>query len=125
MAYAPNSPYAASKAALDYLVRAHYHGYGFQVTRSNCSKNFGPYQFPGKCSPLIIVIALVGKPMPVYRDGSRNRDLLFIENHVCGIDLPIKDGAVRKTCRIGGKEQRANSDNLLCRNTHRVCVVIC
>ena len=108
--YAPNSPYSASKAASDHLVRAYHHTYGLQVTTSNCSNNYGPYQFPEKLIPLMIVNALDGKPLPVYGDGSNIRDWLYVEDHVRGIDLVIKQGAIGETYNIGGNEERANID---------------
>ena len=88
-AYAPNSPYAASKAASDHLVRSYHHTFGLQVKTSNCSNNYGPYQFPEKLIPLMIVNALTGKPLPVYGDGSNIRDWLYVEDHCRGIDLVI------------------------------------
>lgn len=108
--YAPNSPYSASKAASDHLVRAYHHTYGLQVSTSNCSNNYGPYQFPEKLIPLMIVNALGGKPLPVYGDGSNIRDWLYVEDHVRCIDLVIKQGAVGETYNIGGNEERANID---------------
>ena len=108
--YAPNSPYSASKAASDHLVRAYHHTYGLEVTTSNCSNNYGPYQFPEKLIPLMIVNALDGKPLPVYGDGSNIRDWLHVEDHVRGIDLVIKQGCVGETYNIGGNEERANID---------------
>ncbi len=108
--YAPNSPYSASKAASDHLVRAYHHTYGLQVSTSNCSNNYGPYQFPEKLIPLMIVNALDGKPLPVYGDGSNIRDWLYVEDHVRGIDLVINKGAVGETYNIGGDEERANID---------------
>ena len=114
--YAPNAPYSASKAASDHLVRAYHHTYGLQVTTSNCSNNYGPYQFPEKLIPLMIVNALDGKPLPVYGDGSNIRDWLYVEDHVRAIDLVIKQGAVGETYNIGGNEERANIDivNTIC-----------
>lgn len=114
--YAPNSPYSASKAASDHLVRAYHHTYGLQVSTSNCSNNYGPYQFPEKLIPLMIVNALDGKPLPVYGDGSNIRDWLYVEDHVRAIDLVIKKGAVGETYNIGGNEERANIDivNAIC-----------
>ncbi|MGI9234297.1 MAG: dTDP-glucose 4,6-dehydratase [Woeseiaceae bacterium] len=108
--YAPNSPYSASKAASDHLVRAYHHTYGLQVTTSNCSNNYGPYQFPEKLIPLMIVNALDGKPLPVYGDGSNIRDWLYVEDHVRAIDLVIRRGAVGETYNIGGNEEHANID---------------
>ncbi len=109
-AYAPNSPYSASKAASDHLVRAYHHTYGMQVTTSNCSNNYGPYQFPEKLIPLMIVNALDGKHLPVYGDGSNIRDWLYVEDHVRGIDLVIREGAIGETYNIGGNEEHANMD---------------
>ena len=106
--YAPNSPYAASKAASDHLVRAYHHTYGLQVTTSNCSNNYGPYQFPEKLIPLLIVNALSGKRLPIYGDGMNVRDWLFVEDHVRGIDLVIKDGGIGETYNIGGNEEHPN-----------------
>ncbi len=108
--YAPNSPYSASKAASDHLVRAYHHTYGLQITTSNCSNNYGPYQFPEKLIPLMIVNALDGKALPVYGDGSNIRDWLFVEDHVGGIDLVLKKGRIGETYNIGGNEGHANLD---------------
>lgn len=108
--YAPNSPYSASKAASDHLVRAYHHTYGVEVTTSNCSNNYGPYQFPEKLIPLMIVNALDGKPLPVYGDGSNIRDWLFVEDHVRAIDLVIRQGELGETYNIGGNEEHANID---------------
>lgn len=114
--YAPNSPYAASKAASDHLVRAYHHTYGLEVTTSNCSNNYGPYQFPEKLIPLMIVNALAGDPLPVYGDGSNIRDWLYVEDHCVGIDLVINSGAVGETYNVGGNNEWRNIDivNLLC-----------
>ena len=109
-AYAPSSPYSASKAASDHLVRAYNHTYGMRVTTSNCSNNYGPYQFPEKLIPLMIVNALEGKPLPVYGDGSNIRDWLYVEDHVRGIDLVIQKGRSGETYNIGGNEEHANLD---------------
>lgn len=106
--YAPNSPYAASKAAADHLVRSYHHTYGLQVTTSNCSNNYGPYQFPEKLIPLMIVNALNGKSLPVYGDGSNIRDWLYVDDHCRGIDLVIKKGTVGETYNIGGNNERNN-----------------
>lgn len=108
--YAPNSPYAASKAASDHLVRSYHHTYGLEVTTSNCSNNYGPYQFPEKLIPLMIVNALTGKPLPVYGDGSNIRDWLYVEDHCIGIELVIDKGAIGETYNIGGNCERANID---------------
>lgn len=106
--YAPNSPYAASKAASDHLVRSYHHTYGLQVTTSNCSNNYGPYQFPEKLIPLMIVNALTGTSLPVYGDGSNIRDWLFVEDHCRGIDLVINKGTVGQTYNIGGNNECSN-----------------
>jgi dTDP-glucose 4,6-dehydratase len=108
--YAPNSPYSASKAASDHLVRAYHHTYGLNVTTSNCSNNYGPYQFPEKLIPLMIVNALEGKALPIYGDGSNIRDWLYVEDHVRGIELVMKKGQAGETYNIGGNEERANID---------------
>ena len=108
--YAPNSPYSASKAASDHLVRAYHHTYGLQVTTSNCSNNYGPYQFPEKLIPLMIVNALQGKPLPVYGDGSNIRDWLYVEDHVRAIDLVLRKGRVGETYNVGGNEEHSNID---------------
>ena len=108
--YAPNSPYSASKAASDHLVRAYHHTYGLEVSTSNCSNNYGPYQFPEKLIPLMIVNALDDRPLPVYGDGSNIRDWLYVEDHVRAIDLVIRQGQPGETYNIGGNEERANID---------------
>ena len=115
-AYAPNSPYAASKAASDHLVRSYHHTYGLEVTTSNCSNNYGPYQFPEKLIPLMVVNALTGKPLPVYGDGSNIRDWLYVEDHCRGIDLVIRDGVIGETYNIGGNNEIPNIDivNSIC-----------
>jgi len=119
--YAPNSPYSASKAASDHLVRAYHRTYGLQVTTSNCSNNYGPYQFPEKLIPLMIVNALDGKPLPVYGDGSNIRDWLYVEDHVRGIELVLDRGRVGETYNIGGNEEHANIDivQLICKSIDR------
>lgn len=116
-AYAPNSPYAASKASSDHLVRAYHHTYGLQVTTSNCSNNYGPYHFPEKLIPLMIVNILHGKPLPVYGDGSNIRDWLYVEDHARGIELTITRGRIGETYNIGGNNEWSNIDivRLLCR----------
>ena len=106
--YAPNSPYAASKAGSDHLVRAYHHTYGLKVTTSNCSNNYGPYQFPEKLIPLMIVHALTGQPLPVYGDGSNIRDWLYVEDHCRGIDLVLKKGRIGETYNIGGRNEQSN-----------------
>jgi dTDP-glucose 4,6-dehydratase len=115
--YAPNSPYAASKAASDHLVRAYHHTYGLPVTTSNCSNNFGPYQFPEKLIPLMLVNALQGEPLPIYGDGQNIRDWLYVEDHCRAVERVILEGRVGETYNIGGGNQWANLDivRLLCR----------
>jgi dTDP-glucose 4,6-dehydratase len=116
-AYAPNSPYAASKAASDHLVRAYQHTYGLPVTTSNCSNNYGPYQFPEKLIPLMIVNALSGKSLPIYGDGLNIRDWLYVEDHCRGIELVLQKGRVGDTYNIGGNNERKNIEvtRALCR----------
>jgi len=106
--YAPNSPYAASKAGSDYLVRSYYKTYGLPMTISNCSNNYGPYQFPEKLIPLLILNCLAGKPLPIYGDGLNVRDWLHVEDHCRGIDLVLKKGAVGETYNIGGNCEKTN-----------------
>jgi dTDP-glucose 4,6-dehydratase len=115
--YSPRSPYAASKASSDHLVRAYGHTYGLPFTITNCSNNYGPYQFPEKLLPLMIVNALDGKPLPVYGDGSNVRDWLYVEDHCLGIELVLTRGAASETYNIGGNSERANIDVVqhLCR----------
>lgn len=108
--YAPNSPYAASKAASDHLVRAYHKTYGLRVTTSNCSNNFGPYQFPEKLIPLCILNILNGRPLPIYGDGQQIRDWLFVEDHCRGIDQVINSGQSGETYNIGGNSEHANLD---------------
>jgi dTDP-glucose 4,6-dehydratase len=106
--YAPNSPYAASKASSDHLVRAYHETYGLQVTTSNCSNNYGPYQFPEKLIPLIIGNILDGRPLPIYGDGLQIRDWLYVDDHNRGIDLVIRQGKVGETYNIGGNNEWTN-----------------
>lgn len=106
--YAPNSPYAASKAASDHLVKAYGHTYGLPITISNCSNNYGPYQFPEKLIPLMIQNALDGKPLPIYGDGQQIRDWLYVEDHCRAIWMVIKQGKVGETYNIGGGNQPTN-----------------
>ena len=114
--YAPNSPYAASKAASDHLVRSYHHTFGLKVTTSNCSNNYGPYQFPEKLLPVCILNILAGKDLPIYGDGQQIRDWLYVDDHNRGIELVIKKGRVGETYNIGGNNEWANLDvvNLLC-----------
>jgi len=106
--YAPNSPYSASKASSDHLVRAYYYTYGLPVTISNCSNNYGPYQFPEKLIPLIIMNTLQGKPLPIYGDGRQIRDWLYVEDHCEAIYEILKNGRVGETYNIGGNNQPTN-----------------
>lgn len=106
--YAPNSPYAASKAASDHLVRSYGHTYGLPYTITNCSNNYGPYQFPEKLIPLIVLNAMEGKPLPVYGDGRQVRDWLHVEDHCEAIHLVLTKGKTGSTYNIGGENQPAN-----------------
>lgn len=108
--FAPNSPYAASKAASDHLVRAFHHTYGFPTLTTNCSNNYGPYHFPEKLIPLVILNALDGKPLPVYGDGQQIRDWLFVEDHAAAIWLVLQKGRLGETYNVGGLNERANLD---------------
>jgi len=115
-AYAPNSPYSASKASSDFLVRSYHHTFGMDVTTSNCSNNYGPYHFPEKLIPLLILNMLHGKSLPIYGDGKNIRDWLYVEDHAQGIDLVINKGRVGETYNIGGCNEWTNIDivNLIC-----------
>jgi len=106
--YAPNSPYAASKAASDHLARAYFHTYGLPVTVTNCSNNYGPYQFPEKLIPLVILNALEGKALPVYGDGGQIRDWLYVEDHCQAILLVLQQGVAGETYNVGGGNQPTN-----------------
>lgn len=114
--YAPNSPYAASKASSDLLVRAWHHTYGFPVLTTNCSNNYGPFQFPEKLIPLVILNALEGKPLPVYGDGRNIRDWLYVEDHCAAVRRVLEQGRLGETYNIGGNSERANIDvvNAIC-----------
>lgn len=115
-AYAPNSPYAASKAASDHLVRAYYHTYGLPTVTTNCSNNYGPYQYPEKLIPLMIINALAGKPLPMYGDGLQVRDWLFVTDHCCALDAVLAGGRLGQTYNIGGRCEQTNIDmvRMLC-----------
>ena len=106
--YAPNSPYSASKAASDHLVRAYHHTYGLPTITTNCSNNYGPYQFPEKLIPLMILNAIEGKSLPVYGDGKNVRDWLFVTDHCEAIRTVLTRGKVGETYNIGGKEEQIN-----------------
>lgn len=107
-AFSPNSPYSASKAASDHLVRAYHHTYGLPTLTTNCSNNYGPYQFPEKLIPLVILHALKGKPIPVYGDGKNVRDWLYVEDHCDAIQSVIAKGGVGETYNIGGNNEKQN-----------------
>jgi len=114
--YAPNSPYSASKAASDHLVRAYFHTYGLPVLTTNCSNNYGPFQFPEKLIPLAILHAVCGKPIPVYGDGQNVRDWLFVADHCEAIRLVLTRGELGETYNIGGRNELKNLDvvNTIC-----------
>jgi dTDP-glucose 4,6-dehydratase len=106
--YAPNSPYSASKAASDHLVRAFHHTYGLPVLTTNCSNNYGPFQFPEKLIPLVIQKALAGESLPVYGDGMNVRDWLYVEDHCSAIRRVLDAGRVGETYNVGGNSEQAN-----------------
>jgi dTDP-glucose 4,6-dehydratase len=117
--YAPNSPYAASKAASDHLVRAWVHTYGLPAIITNCSNNYGPYQFPEKLIPLMITNALAGKPLPVYGDGLQVRDWLYVADHCSALRAVLERGRVGETYNVGGGNQRTNREVV-----HTVCALL-
>ena len=117
--YSPNSPYAASKAASDHLVRAYHHTYGLPASITNCSNNYGPYQFPEKLVPLMIVNALQGKQLPVYGDGRQVRDWLFVEDHCFAIDCILGAAVAGCTFNVGGRAEHENIEIV-----HLVCALI-
>jgi dTDP-glucose 4,6-dehydratase len=108
--YEPNSPYSASKAASDHLVRAYQHTYGLPTLTTNCSNNYGPYQFPEKLIPLVILNALNGRPLPIYGDGMNVRDWLYVGDHCEAIALVLEKGREGETYNIGGDSEKANLD---------------
>ena len=108
--YAPNSPYSASKAGSDHLVRAYHHTYGLPTLTTNCSNNYGPYQFPEKLIPLMISNARQGKPLPVYGDGLNVRDWLYVGDHCSAISVVLERGRVGETYNVGGRQEMANID---------------
>ncbi|KPC50107.1 dTDP-glucose 4,6-dehydratase [Amantichitinum ursilacus] len=114
--YEPNSPYSASKAASDHLVRAWHHTYGLPVLTTNCSNNYGPYHFPEKLIPLVILNALAGKPLPIYGDGQQIRDWLYVKDHCSAIRRVLQDGRLGETYNVGGWNEKANLDvvNTIC-----------
>jgi dTDP-glucose 4,6-dehydratase len=115
----PNSPYSASKAASDHLVRAWHHTYGLPVLTTNCSNNYGPYHFPEKLIPLMIVNALAGKALPVYGDGQQIRDWLFVKDHCSAIRRVLEAGRLGETYNVGGWNEKANIDIV-----HTVCALL-
>ena len=118
-AYEPNSPYSASKAASDHLVRAWHHTYGLPVLTTNCSNNYGPYQFPEKLIPLMIVNALAGKPLPIYGDGQNVRDWLYVGDHCSAIREVLARGRLGETYNVGGWNEMANIDIV-----HALCALL-
>ncbi len=118
-AYAPNSPYAASKAASDHLVRAWHRTYGLPVLTTNCSNNYGPFQFPEKLIPFVIRRALAGEPLPLYGDGRQIRDWLYVEDHCAAIRCVLKRGRPGETYNIGASNEKTNVEVL-----HRICDVL-
>jgi dTDP-glucose 4,6-dehydratase len=106
--YAPNSPYSASKASSDHLVRAYFHTYGLPTLITNCSNNYGPYQFPEKLIPLMILNGMAGKPLPIYGDGQNIRDWLFVADHCSAIALVVERGEPGETYNVGGAAERNN-----------------
>ena len=117
--YEPNSPYSASKAASDHLVRAWHHTYGMPVVTTNCSNNYGPYHFPEKLIPLMIVNALAGKPLPIYGDGLQVRDWLYVGDHCSAIRAVLAGGRVGEVYNIGGWNEKPNRDIV-----HTVCTLL-
>jgi len=117
--YEPNSPYSASKAASDHLVRAYHHTYGLPVLTTNCSNNYGPYHFPEKLIPLMIVNALAGKPLPVYGDGQQIRDWLYVKDHCAAIRCVLAKGRVGEVYNVGGWNEKANLDIV-----HTICALL-
>jgi dTDP-glucose 4,6-dehydratase len=117
--YSPRSPYSASKASSDHLVRAYQHTYGLPTLITNCSNNYGPYQFPEKLIPLMIVNALEGKPLPVYGDGLNVRDWMFVEDHCRALRAVLRRGAPGETYNIGGNCERTNLDIV-----HAICELV-
>jgi dTDP-glucose 4,6-dehydratase len=117
--YAPNSPYAASKAASDHLVRAYHHTYGLPILTTNCSNNYGRFQFPEKLIPLVILNARDGKPLPVYGDGQNVRDWLYVEDHCEAIATVLARGRVGQTYNIGGGNEKRNIDIV-----HSICDIV-
>jgi dTDP-glucose 4,6-dehydratase len=117
--YEPNSPYSASKAASDHLVRAWHHTYGLPVLTTNCSNNYGPYHFPEKLIPLVILNALAGKPLPIYGDGQQIRDWLYVKDHCSAIRTVLAQGRLGETYNVGGWNEKANLDVV-----HTICHIL-
>jgi dTDP-glucose 4,6-dehydratase len=117
--YEPNSPYSASKAASDHLVRAYHHTYGLPVLTTNCSNNYGPFHFPEKLIPLMIVNAQAGKPLPVYGDGQQIRDWLYVKDHCSAIRRVLEAGTLGEVYNIGGWNEKPNLDIV-----HTVCSLL-
>jgi dTDP-glucose 4,6-dehydratase len=117
--YEPNSPYSASKAASDHLVRAYHHTYGLPVLTTNCSNNYGPYHFPEKLIPLVIHNALGGKPLPIYGDGQQIRDWLYVKDHCSAIRRVLEAGKVGEVYNVGGWNEKANLDVV-----HTLCTIL-
>ncbi|WP_159874910.1 dTDP-glucose 4,6-dehydratase [Aquitalea denitrificans] len=117
--YEPNSPYSASKAASDHLVRAWHHTYGLPVVTTNCSNNYGPYHFPEKLIPLVILNALAGKPLPIYGDGQQIRDWLYVKDHCSAIRTVLAQGRLGETYNVGGWNEKANLDVV-----HTICSIL-
>jgi dTDP-glucose 4,6-dehydratase len=117
--YEPNSPYSASKAASDHFVRAYFHTYGLPVVTTNCSNNYGPYHFPEKLIPLVIVNALAGKPLPVYGDGQQVRDWLYVRDHCSALRRALEAGVPGETYNVGGWNEKANLDIV-----HTICELL-
>lgn len=121
--YAPNSPYSASKASSDHFVRAYQHTFGLPTLMTNCSNNYGPYQFPEKLIPVVILNALEGRPLPIYGDGLNVRDWLFVEDHCEAIETVLQQGAVGECYNIGGNNEQTNLDivKTICATIDRLC----
>ncbi len=117
--YAPNSPYSATKAASDHLVRAYHHTYGLPVLTTNCSNNYGPYQFPEKLIPLVILNALAGKSLPIYGDGKNVRDWLYVGDHCAALRAVLQRGTPGATYNIGGKNEKTNLEVV-----HTICALL-
>jgi len=117
--YEPNSPYSASKAASDHLVRAYHHTYGLPVLTTNCSNNYGPYHFPEKLIPLVIHNALAGKPLPIYGDGQQVRDWLYVKDHASAIRRVLEGGGVGETYNVGGWNEKPNLEVV-----HTLCAIL-